>query len=51
MKKILFCALATLALVLTACNPNKPSGPTDPESYVGQMWRIDSCSAQGHPMG
>jgi hypothetical protein len=51
MKKVLFFALAALALVLTACDPNKPSGPTDPESYVGQMWRIDSCFTQGHPSG
>ena len=54
MRKVLFFALAALALVLTACDPNNPtnpSGPTDPESYVGQMWRIDSCSAQGHPTG
>ena len=54
MQKILFCALAALALVLTACDPNNPSNPGDeittevnPADYINTMWRIDSCFAGG----
>ncbi len=55
MKKILFftLALATGALVFTACNKkddNKPEDNTQNPAdynYVGQKWRVDSCKMEG----
>lgn len=42
MRKVLFCALAALALVLTSCDPNNPSNPTgDGNKYEG-VWVSDS---------
>ena len=46
MKKILFCALAALALVLTACDPNNPTNPSEinVKDYVGSSWFLDSVN-------
>ncbi len=46
MKKILLCALAALALVLTACNPNEPTNPSEinVKDYVGSSWFLDSVN-------
>ena len=46
MKKVLFCALAALALVLTACDPNNPTNPSEinVKDYVGSSWFLDSVN-------
>ena len=46
MKKILLCALAALALVLTACDPNNPTNPSEinVKDYVGSSWFLDSVN-------
>jgi hypothetical protein len=46
MKKVLFCALAALALVLTACDPNNPTNPSEinVKDYVGSTWFLDSVN-------
>ena len=46
MKKVLFCALAALALAFTACESNGPKNPDEIniKDYVGTTWFLDSVS-------
>lgn len=48
MKKVLFCAIAALALAFTSCekNGNNPTPPDDLniKDYVGSTWFLDSVS-------
>ena len=54
MKKILFFAIAALALAFVACDKKNEPTNTDeittevnPADYINTMWRIDSCFAEG----
>lgn len=46
MRKLFFCAIAALALLFTACNPNTPTNPDELniKDYVGTTWFLDSVN-------
>ena len=52
MKKVLFCAIAALALAFTSCekNGNNPTPPDDLniKDYVGTTWFLDSVDVGGY---